>query len=781
LKAASLRAAALSPLAALTALVLLLFAGILSGDRVLFERDIYFVWHGQVDAFTRVVRAGSWPTWNPYHSFGQVLLANPNTQVFYPPTWLNLLMRPESYYSLYVVGHFVLSAAGFYLLCRRLALSPAAGLAAAAVWILGGPMLSLVQLWSHMAGAAWLPWVLLAADRAFASGRPSAALPWGLALTAQVLVGAPETLIATGLLSCGMALRHVHRGAGGWPLLRVALVAAAAGLAFSAMQWVPTIAAARATMRLSPPESVRTFWSIHPLQALEIGLPLELDRLPLPVEWRATAFESREAFLPSLYCGLPALGLAAAAVATGRRRPLLLLGVATAALLLALGRHTAFYDVAVTVLPFLRAFRYPAKAMIVVGFALALLSGIGLDACREPPGRGRLLGACLPVAAVVLACAALAFFAGSGSPLGAVLAPAGVRLAIAAASGALFVALRVVTRREGAGARAVAALALLAVVDLFAVHQDLNPTAPREVFALRPPALDLPPGAAWSRTYVFDYALPGRSERYLGHGGGFALAEGGDVPWRVVAAARTYPHPFMLGSFGIEGSYAADSILMYPPPLEALTHAVYNAEETPAEYRLLRAGAVARVVALHDRGFERLEPLATLPSLFREPVRVFAVPDPLPRTFAVGTVRVADGEAALRFLTDPARDLGAEAVAAEGPPLTAPAPFHATSSIALWKPDRVRLDVEASAPAMAVLVDTFERGWTVTVDGAPAQPRRVNLAFRGVVVPPGRHRVEWLYRPPDVVAGLCISGAALALAAGASLVRLRGRRAPPLA
>jgi hypothetical protein len=775
-------------LLALAALVVVLFSDVALGGRVFFERDIHLVWHGQAEAFARVVGAGSWPTWNPYHSFGQPLLANPNTQVLYPLTWLNLAMRPESYYSVYVLVHFLLTAAGFYILSRRLDLSRLASFVAAAVWVLSGPMLSLVQLWNHMAGAAWLPWTLLAADTAFASGRREHALLWGLAMTAQVLVGAPETLLAGGLLAFGLGLRHVTwRSPTRAALRRVAgitLLAVCTGLAFSAAQWVPTLAAVRQTPRLSPPESERAFWSIHPLQSLEIALPLELDRLPLSPQARATMFESREAFLPSLYTGLPALALACAALAGLRRRALALLGVGVIAVLLALGRHTPAYDLGVAALPALRAFRYPAKAMIVVELAVALLAGMGLDACREGalPRRRRLVGVVLPLAVLVLACAVASLVAHGALPpgavagretLGPVLAPAATRLTVAALLGAVMVALQLGVAGAGAGPRGAMAMALVTVLELLAAHRGLNLTAPRELFALRPPALDLVKVEDGSRLYVFDYALPGRSERYLGHGGGFLLAEGPPFPWRSAAAMRTYLHPLTLACFGIEGSYVADTILLYQPHLEALTRAVFNAEETPVEDRLLRAGAVSHVVALHTRGFEGLTLLETRPSLFREPMRVYRVSDSLPRSFVVGTVHVGDDRAALGFLGEPARDLRKEAISSEGPPLRATASFTGSSEVELWRPDRVRLRVEANAPGLVVLVDTFDRGWTVTVDGRPAVARRVNLSFRGVDVSPGRHRVEWVYRPASVLAGLLVSGAALVVAVAARFASRR--------
>jgi len=58
-------------------------------------------------------------------------------------------------------------------------------------------------------------------------------------------------------------------------------------------------------------------------------------------------------------------------------------------------------------------------------------------------------------------------------------------------------------------------------------------------------------------------------------------------------------------------------------------------------------------------------------------------------------------------------------------------------------------------------VDTYDPGWKVTVDGRPAPLLRANVAFRGVLLPAGRHVVEQVYRPWTVVYGLAASAAAL--------------------
>ena len=111
---------------ALLALVLLVVAlfreSVLQGG-VFYKRDIHLIWHPQVEGFVRAVFSGALPLWDPSPAFGQPLLADPATQVLYPPTWLNLLMRPWTYYTLFAFGHVLLSGIAFHALARRWGLS----------------------------------------------------------------------------------------------------------------------------------------------------------------------------------------------------------------------------------------------------------------------------------------------------------------------------------------------------------------------------------------------------------------------------------------------------------------------------------------------------------------------------------------------------------------------------------------------------------------------------------------------------------------------------------
>jgi hypothetical protein len=255
--------AAAGAVLAVLALVAFLHRDVLFRGQVYYYRDIHLQWIVQAEAFVRCLKAGSWPVWNPYVSFGQAFLANPNAEVLYPLTWLNLVMMPWTYYTLFVVAHFVLSGTGMLLLARRLGLSwPAAALAAMA-WIAGGPFASLVNLWNHLAGAAWVPWCAWAADRALLSGRLRDAVAWGATVAAPVLAGSPEAMAMAVTASLGIGARHARAH----PARRqIAVVAAAALLAggMSAAQWMPSLEMARRSVRAVMPEAHVTLWSVPP-------------------------------------------------------------------------------------------------------------------------------------------------------------------------------------------------------------------------------------------------------------------------------------------------------------------------------------------------------------------------------------------------------------------------------------------------------------------------------------------------------------------------------------
>ena len=63
------------------------------------------------------------------------------------------------------------------------------------------------------------------------------------------------------------------------------------------------------------------------------------------------------------------------------------------------------------------------------------------------------------------------------------------------------------------------------------------------------------------------------------------------------------------------------------------------------------------------------------------------------------------------------------------------------------------IGVTAADKGILVLRQQAAPGWSVKVDGVPAEPLVIDGVFRGVEVPKGAHSVVWRYRPWSVIAG----------------------------
>jgi hypothetical protein len=749
------------------------------GGRTFFLRDLHMQWFGQVESLVRAVASGSWPLWDPYVSFGQPLLANANVQVLYPLTWLNFLMRPTTYYTVYFVFHLVLAGAGASALARRLGCSDAGALVAGAAWLACGPFLSLGSLWNHFAGAAWMAWVLLGVDHALSGSRRGVAV-WALALAATLLAGSPDLALlglvpVAGLLAARLEWRRPFGEANRRTLFGAAL-AVCLGIGIAAAQILPSLEVADRSTRWSMGLASRTYWSAHPAGLLQAFVPLTWDALPWSTSVRAALFESREPYLPSLYLGLPVLALAACGLLTSTVRHRSALGIAALVCgLLALAGHTPVYSAAVSLFPLLRAVRFPVKALVPAALAVALLAGSGFDSWRGRALRPRAaLGLGLGLAAVgvaglalLLACrrwpqglAALVLAPGMGPGALAPAARAGLELALL---GSLILLLAVLGRRTAGAARATAVvLSALGIVDLARFHADLNPTAPVDFLRFRPEALKALDQADGRRLFVYDYGVqPEASRRHLGREVAYVVPAATGELWRGALGMRVYPVPPVAAAYAVLDSYGRDLLGIQPLPLFQLNAALFASEGSAGFDRLLRIGAVSRMLALHEDGLSGLRLERRLPGPFFEDIRLYDVPDPSPRAFLVGEGRVGD----IGTLLDPGLDPARAVVLAEPPARPAPPGFAGEARLVEARADRVRLQCDASTPALLVLVDTYDPGWRARVDGEPAPILRANVAFRAVPVPAGRHEVEMVYRPRSVTLGLLTSGAAILLLA----------------
>ena len=82
-----------------------------------------------------------------------------------------------------------------------------------------------------------------------------------------------------------------------------------------------------------------------------------------------------------------------------------------------------------------------------------------------------------------------------------------------------------------------------------------------------------------------------------------------------------------------------------------------------------------------------------------------------------------------------------------------------------YRPDRVELRTTAVRPAYLVIAESWAPGWRARLDGRPADLHPTNLAFQGLPLPAGSHRVIFEYVPTTAYAAFGVSALAwLALA-----------------
>lgn len=134
---------------------------------------------------------------------------------------------------------------------------------------------------------------------------------------------------------------------------------------------------------------------------------------------------------------------------------------------------------------------------------------------------------------------------------------------------------------------------------------------------------------------------------------------------------------------------------------------------------------------------------------------------------AVGLVRIApqaqsvpDLAAAVAMLLAENPSIGLPGGALyEWPPEGGPPPVLGGGSVSFSRPGGGVLHAKVACPMPALLVfnESFDPGWSATINGNAVAIRRVNAVAQGVIVPSGVSEVTFRYRPPGLAAGLAAS------------------------
>jgi hypothetical protein len=151
---------------------------------------------------------------------------------------------------------------------------------------------------------------------------------------------------------------------------------------------------------------------------------------------------------------------------------------------------------------------------------------------------------------------------------------------------------------------------------------------------------------------------------------------------------------------------------------------------------------------------------------------VYENPRALPRAFFVArSVNLIDGVDRLKFLSAPDFDARSVVVTErDSGGLPDGGLGGSVSSAAGMDAGRYTLVTESGGAGFLILTEAWYPGWSVEVDGVPAELLRTDHLFQGVRLAAGRHDVTFQYRSKWFAWGLAIAAAA-ATASLAMLVR----------
>ncbi len=317
---------------------------------------------------------GELPLWNPFSNCGAPFLAQWGTMTLYPFSIFYLLLPLPWSLSFFCLGHLFLGGLGMYLLARRWTGHSFAASVAGVAFVFNGVTLSCLMWPNYTAALGWMPWVIGAVERAGREGGRRIVLA-ALVGALQMLAGVPEIAGFTWLLALAVWAGSCIREKPAWRqttsrLAGVALLVA--GL--TAVQMLPFFDLLEHSQR------DRTFattkWALPGWGWANLLVPL----FHCFQCYQGPFVQQGQAFFSSCYLGAGLLALGVTGAWRGGHWRGWILGLsALFGLIAALGENGHLYVWMKRLVPLLGVGRYPVKFMLLPAFALPLLAGFAIS------------------------------------------------------------------------------------------------------------------------------------------------------------------------------------------------------------------------------------------------------------------------------------------------------------------------------------------------------------------------------------------------------------------
>lgn len=763
-------------LAVLLLIVILSFAKILFTGRIVRAPDIIneFYWgvlRYQDMSIGDVFRISLQATWNQFINSGFTVEGGTASQGFlYFQRLLFLLIPAPANVAWYMVLHLFIGGAGMYFLCRLIGVDRYGALFAGLVFALAPEIASLINAGHVMkiATISMAPWAFFFLEKGFQERRVIFFLTTGLVLAFQffhthwqiayytcLCIGAYATIRSAGIIRAA----GERSGATLAKLAGLNLVTMLFFLSTVAISLLPLANWSTDTTRgiasganmgkggLDREEAMS--WSLPPEELVSFAIPgffgfSRQEAGPNPpgiiaYYWGRMHFTQTSDYmglLPWLLLPLPLLF---------RRDRYTWLAVAgiVGGILFSMGKYTPLYRLLFEWFPGINHFRVPKMMMFIPVMGVAVMAARGLDLLLDREIRGsatfrRYLYAvlALPLLLAMLLCAEMLgrrqwvsvfsevlsrpTFYEQGAYLAAqrwsnLTMETGIAAFIASLYGvALF-----------AFSRKWLSAVIIPVVLLGLYFADVGRVNGKFLFTV-----PVPEKAKGARTPVMEY-LSRDSGLYR------VLPMNGVDP--MLYASNRIPVMFTSNPVQQQRWQNFLDAFSFPSSLPDMVNLKYLVYE-PSRYEQEKPHLGEKYVPVYRSPDGRemvLENRSVLPKAWLAP----------------SAALIEDPGRALTFLLSPGFNPWRVAIVETPPPIpladpNAPPPGE-TEPVKILRYEGERIDIEASPTRNALLVlgEKYYRGWRAAVDGKPTQIYPVNHILRGVYLPPGTHRVEFVFDP----------------------------------
>jgi hypothetical protein len=670
------------------------------------------------------------PYWTPYVFSGTPFAAAVYNQTFYPVNWLlALLVNPGTHLSflvaeLYAIVHLLIAGLTMYAMFKGLGLSKPASMLGGFSYMLSGFMIIRVIHVTIICSLAWFPLIFLFFHRSLYERRVFWAFPAGLLFGLAILAGFPQFALFIayfmGLYAVFFVIRKwreyrfetVWRGALSLGLL------AFIGIGIAAIQFLPSQQLVKYTAYAKLSFQELTVASLQPRQLLTLLAPKFFGSVSGDgtdsVEFWAGA-GNYFYWETVIYAGIIPLILAIFALSE-RKRPLRWFGLALggSALLLALGKYTPVYRVALNVLPGLGRFRIPGRLGGLFVLALAYLTGFGAEHFlnRNSAQPAKSLVKALAVSAGIAVFIWILLAAGAFRGAAKSFASPDVYANSVRQWGFFAILVLVMlgisfyrTRKNTSLTLVFWLLVTVTFIDLFSFGHEFNasPFGPDEGMLM----------GGELRIQQQNITQLQQEERQE------PFRINSRIPSLGMVMGRNQGN---LDHLELIEGYAPLGLSRYDP-FERPTQRMYDVLNV--KYRC-KLDSVNRALVL--------------------------VPNPtqMPRAWMAYHYEVLPKDQVLARLEDTSFDYRHIALVEQAPSFPVPVSESSVAnqvSLEQHEPEHLRLSVQTAETGMLVLSETYFPEWKAWLDGKPATIYPVDYVLRGVTIPPGEHKLEMRYDP----------------------------------